>query len=285
MKKILVTGGFGQLGRCLFDASKEYQNWEFTFLDKDQLDITQREEIIQYFNNNSFDYCINAAAYTNVDNAEKEQDDAYLVNANAAKLLAEACHDQGAILIHISTDYVFDGSKDSPYQEIDALSPINVYGASKLKGEEYVQAHNPKHFIVRTSWLYSQYGHNFFKSILRFANERDELTITTEQTGVPTNANDLAKALLKMIAQPSEAYGIYHFSNVGPTTWFQFAKSIVSFAGLSEKTKVKEIDKYPTFAERPMYSVMDIHKIKNEFNIEEIHWEESLKGLMNSIEL
>lgn len=285
MKRVVVTGASGQLGKCLQDAAEAYPNWEFTFLGREALDISQPQSIEKLFRNHSFDYCINAAAYTHVDHAEKEQEEAYLGNAKAPRLLAEACQQNEVVLFHISTDYVFDGTKGIPYQETDPVGPINVYGASKLKGEEHIQDQCPKHFIVRTSWLYSQYGHNFFKSILRLAKERDELTITTEQTGVPTNANDLAEALLQMIAQPSERYGIYHFSNVGPTTWYEFAKAIVKHAGLSDQTKVKEIDKYPTFAQRPNYSVMDVSKIKNEFNCKEIHWEASLKGLINSIEL
>lgn len=280
MKKILVTGANGQLGRCLQGAASNYLKWQFTFLDRKGLDITDKAQIEGVFQSMHFDYCINAAAYTQVDGAEKDQENAFLGNAQAVQWLAAACKEHSVTLLHVSTDYVFDGTKQQPYNEADAVNPINVYGASKLKGEQYIQEALAEYYIVRTSWLYSQYGHNFMKSIVRFASERERLTITTEQTGCPTNANDLAVALLRMIDVDAKQYGIYHFSNAGVATWFDFAKAIVEALGLSEKVTVEPIDKYPTFAERPVYSVLNNDKIKICFGIEPIHWNESLNALM-----
>jgi len=280
MKKILVTGSNGQLGSCLQDAATNYLDWEFLFLDRTSLDISNYKQLEALFQTTPFDYCINAAAYTNVDGAENDKENAFLGNATAVQWLAEACKKHSVTLLHISTDYVFDGSKRSPYEEEDIVNPINVYGASKLEGEKAIIETLPQHYIVRTSWLYSQYGHNFMKSIARFASEKEVLTITTEQTGCPTNANDLAEALLMMIANDKKTYGIYHFSNAGVTTWFGFAKAIVEALGVSEKVSVKPIDKYPTFAERPVYSVLNNNKINERFGVKPIDWKESLNTLM-----
>ncbi|MAO07774.1 MAG: dTDP-4-dehydrorhamnose reductase [Alteromonas sp.] len=280
MKKILVTGANGQLGKCLRDAEAAYPNFKMTFVSREALDINHFEEVTSFFNSQEFDYCINAAAYTNVDGAENDKENAFLANAEAVKNLALICERKNIVLLHVSTDYVFDGTKRTPYEESDPTGPINVYGASKLKGEQYIQALMERYFIVRTSWVYSQYGHNFLKSILRFCETKDALTITTEQVGCPTNANDLARALLQIIASGETAYGIYHFSNGGEITWYDFAKQIVATSEFSEKVKVEKINKYPTFAERPLYSVLNNHKINQAFGIQQVNWKESLKNVM-----
>ena len=187
MKKILVTGANGQLGRCIQDMAATQKNLSFVFVTKQALDISEEAIVRHYFSSNSFDYCINTAAYTNVEEAEKESDKAFAINAEGAKNLAMACSENGTTLIHISTDYVFDGQKGSPYKETDKVNPINVYGASKLKGEQYVEEYCDAYYTLRTSWLYSQYGHNFFKTICKHGTLGTHLTITTEQTGTPTN--------------------------------------------------------------------------------------------------
>ncbi|MEZ4859417.1 MAG: dTDP-4-dehydrorhamnose reductase [Flavobacteriaceae bacterium] len=280
MKRILVTGANGQLGNCLKDLSKKEKDLDFVFTDKETLDITNPALVKTFFEENTFDYCINTAAYTHVDKAEREAEQAFRVNAEGVKHLSEACAQNQVTLLHISTDYVFDGTKQTPYTEDDEPHPINVYGASKLKGERYIKEICEKYFIVRTSWLYSQYGHNFYKSITKLAEERETLTITTEQTGCPTNANDLAKVLLEIVESENKAFGIYHYSNEGETTWFGFAKAIVEFSGLSNQVKVVETDYYPTFAKRPVYSLLDTKKIKNCKNVNNEAWQRSLKKLL-----
>lgn len=280
MKKILVTGANGQLGRCIKDAAADFPELEFIFVSKEELDIENETSLKDFFNNNSFSHCINTAAYTNVEKAESEPESAYRINAEAVKNLAGICKKNEVVLLHVSTDYVFDGKKELPYLETDTTNPINVYGASKLKGEEYIQNICDKYFIFRTSWLYSQYGHNFLKTILKYAEENKQLTITTEQTGTPTNANDLAKVLLQVIAQDSEDYGVYHYSNCGETTWFGFAEEILQQTGKLKEAKLAKTNHYRTFAARPAYSVLDNTKALNKLNIRQIDWQESLQSVL-----
>ena len=232
------------------------------------------------FGNIQFDYCINTAAYTNVEKAESEQEKAFAINAEAVKNISKACAENDVVLLHISTDYVFDGKKNSPYVETDATNPLNVYGVSKLKGEEFIQQVCAKYFIFRTSWLYSQYGHNFLKTILKYAEEKKPLTITTEQTGTPTNANDLANGLLQVIVQDSTDYGVYHFSNGGQTTWFGFAEAILRETEKLKDSNLAKTNHYRTFAARPEYSVLDNTKILNNLKIKQVAWQESLKSVL-----
>lgn len=282
MKKVLITGANGQLGCCLREASKNYKNFEFIFASSIELDITKTQNVNTFFDENKFDYCINTAAYTNVDIAESEKERVFLVNAEGVKNLSEACEKQQVILIHISTDYVFDGQKRTPYLESDDAAPINAYGASKLKGEKYISEICSKYFIIRTSWLYSQYGHNFFKSIVKLSKEKKELRITTEQIGCPTNANDLAEVLLKLIYCNIKEYGIYHFSNEGKATWYDFANAIIKHSQLSSTVSIVETDYYPTFAKRPKYSILDNSKIKEKLDFTIDLWEDSLKKLTDN---
>jgi dTDP-4-dehydrorhamnose reductase len=282
MKKILVTGANGQLGRCLKDASLNYPSLEFQFVDRTQLDISKATSVKEFFSSQSFDYCINTAAYTNVEKAESEEDAAFSTNAIGAKNIAEACAEGNMVLIHISTDYVFDGEKRAPYLESDPTNPISVYGASKLKGETNIQEICNTHFIVRTSWLYSQYGHNFLNSMLRFAEEGRDLTITTEQLGAPTNANDLATAVLGMIQSDSEEYGLYHFSNKGSGTWYDFAEAIFAYSKQIKNVKLAKTDHYRTFAARPAYSILNTTKFSQDFGIAMIDWKDSLQQLIKN---
>ena len=282
MKEILVTGANGQLGKCIRDASPNFPDIQFTFASKKALDIENHELVRKYFQENHFDYCINAAAYTNVEKAESEPERAYAINAEAVKNLASICQANNVVLVHISTDYVFDGKKKTPYVETDKVNPLNVYGASKLKGEEYIQNNCEKFFIFRTSWLYSQYGHNFLKTILKYAEDGKPLTITTEQTGTPTNANDLAYAILKIIDNNVEDYGIYHFSNGGETTWFGFAEEILRETGKLEDAKLAKTNHYSTFAARPQYSVLENKKRLNNLFHTYLDWKSSLRNLIGS---
>ena len=280
MKKILVTGANGQLGRCIRDAAAGYPDFEFVFVSKEDLDIEKADLVAEYFRKNNFTHCINTAAYTKVEQAESEEEKAFAINAKAVKNLASTCNEYDVVLLHISTDYVFDGKKKTPYLETDPTDPINVYGASKLKGEQHIQKITEKHFILRTSWLYSQYGHNFLKTILKHAEAGKPLTITTEQTGTPTNANDLAKALLQIIAQDSKEYGVYHYSNGGETTWFGFAEEILKQSEKLKDANLAKTNHYRTFAARPEYSVLDNTKAQNKLKLNYIDWRESLQSVI-----
>lgn len=280
MKKILVTGANGQLGRCIKNAAASFPDLQFVFVSKEELDIENSDLLLDFFSKNSFTHCINTAAYTNVENAESEPKKAFAINAEAVKNLATVCKENNVALLHVSTDYVFDGKKKSPYLETDTTNPINVYGASKLKGEQYIQEICNSFFIFRTSWLYSQYGHNFLKTILKYAEAEKPLTITTEQTGTPTNANDLAKALLHVIAQDSTNYGVYHYSNLGETTWFGFAEEILRQTEKLKDTNLAKTNHYRTFAARPAYSVLDNTKAQNKLKLKQIDWQESLKSVL-----
>lgn len=279
MKNVLVTGANGQLARCIEKATSAFPELALQMATRETLDIENQDAIFNYLQEHDIDICINTAAYTAVDKAENEKEQAFAVNSNAVKYLAEACASNDIPLIHVSTDYVFDGTKTSPYQVKDPVKPINVYGASKLAGEQYVQELCSRYFIVRTSWLYSEYGHNFFKTILKHAKAGNPLTITTEQLGSPTNANDLAVALLTIAKSGSNAYGVYHFSNEGEATWYDFAEAILEESGQLASTDLAKTDHYRTFAERPAYSILDNTKIYREFGITPIHWRESLKSL------
>lgn len=283
MKRILVTGANGQLGKCLKDVSQETTDFLWEFKTKQELDITNQEELEQYLDNNSFDFCVNTAAYTNVEQAEQKQDLAFKVNAEAVKFLSEACDSNDICLIHVSTDYVFDGTQTRAYKEQDRVNPINLYGASKLRGEEYIIDNCSKYFVVRSSWLYSQYGHNFFKSVLRWAAEGRDLEITTSQRGCPTNANDLSQAIFSIIQSESNNYGVYHFSNKGETTWYDFAYAILKHNKQLDRVNLAKTDHYRTFAKRPDYSVLDTQKFTSTFGFQPEEWEDSLKKIIHKI--
>jgi len=279
MKNVLVTGANGQLSECIKKAASAYPDLAIQYASIEDLDITDTTAVQSFFNAGNFEVCINTAAYTAVDRAESERELAFAVNAEAMKHLAKVCADQQVTLIQVSTDYVFDGNKNNPYTVEDPTGPINVYGASKLAGEQYVQELCTRYFIVRTSWLYSQFGHNFFKTILKHADAGNPLTITTEQLGSPTNANDLAIALLEIAKSDSKSYGMYHFSNEGEATWYDFARAILEESGQLATTNLAKTDHYRTFAKRPKYSILDSTKLYGEFNVTPVHWRDSLKTL------
>ncbi len=254
---VLVTGANGQLGltiKELFEVNNK--NIDFTFVTKSELDIRDETKLKQYFTENYFDYCINCAAYTNVEQAEKTPRMAYEVNAEGVKHLAEACKVNNVILIHISTDYVFDGEKTEPYTIDDKPNPINEYGKSKLLGELYIQDILENYYIIRTSWLYSKkYGNNFYRIILRKAKEEKELFVTDEQMGCPTNTESLSNYIFDLIKDSGVKYGLYHFSDSIVMTWFDFAKQILN-RSLYTDVKLAKAKNYRTFAARPKKSIL-----------------------------
>ncbi|WP_271783950.1 dTDP-4-dehydrorhamnose reductase [Aquimarina algiphila] len=280
---VLVTGSGGQLGQCIDKIKNEYPKLTLFFANSTILDITKKDRVSDFFENKSFDFVINCAAYTNVEQAEKEPDKAFLVNAEGVKNLAFICEEKRSTLIHISTDYIFDGEKKMPYTEEDIPNPINEYGKSKLAGEQSIQQIAEKYFIIRTSWLYSEFGHNFFKTILKKSETEKQLTIVTSEMGTPTNANDLAKFVLDLIINNNQKYGIYHFSNLSEATWYDFAKEILRVSGKLDTIILKKTDNYPTFARRPKYSILSKQKLNSAFDLDILDWKNSLINLYSSI--
>lgn len=270
MKNILVTGAGGQLGQEIKDFTELnkqlFKDFGFIFVDRKLLDIGNNTQVIDFFANNKIDFCINCAAYTAVDKAEEDKQNCYLINASAVELIAKECNKQGAVLIQISTDYVFDGGKQSPYLETDITNPINYYGESKLAGEQLALGNNPKTIILRTSWLYSKkYGKNFYKTIIRLAGEKSELKIVSDQIGCPTDTADLTKKIFEIITKIDKKesfkdFGVYHFSGNKICSWYDFAKQIVSENNLVCNILPIPTSEHPTPAKRPMYSVMSTTK-------------------------
>ena len=282
---ILVTGALGQLGQSLQFIAREYPDDQFLFASSQDLDITNFNQVHSFFEKNKIDFCINTAAYTAVDKAETESEKAYQINVTGPKNLAIACQKYRATLIHISTDFVFDGTNLNPYKEDDLTNPIGVYGQTKLEGEKEVISNCKNHFIIRTSWVYSEFGNNFMKTMLRLAQDRDELNVVADQIGTPTNAVDLAKAILQIITfsthhSPSNNYGIYNFSNEGKCSWYDFAEEIFKVNNISIKVNPIPTAAYPTPAKRPKYSVLDKSKIKVTFGLQIKTWKDSLHKII-----
>lgn len=280
---VVVTGAGGQLGQALQFIAPNYPEIQFVFCDSTILDITNLSCVEQIFKQHKPNFCINAAAYTAVDKAESEHEKAHLINVDGPKNLAKVCKEFDTILLHISTDFVFDGTKDSPYSEEDTPNPTGVYGQTKLDGEKAIQECWNKHFIIRTSWVYSQFGNNFMKTMLRLASERDKLSVVNDQIGTPTNAVDLAEILAKLCTSTfhlpsSNLFGIYNFSNEGQCSWYDFAKKIFEFNNVKINLEPIPTTSFPTPAKRPAYSVLDKSKIKNTFGVEVKQWEDSLKN-------
>ena len=274
-----------------------YPEVKFIFCDSKELDITQKDNCFEVFKKYNPNYCINAAAYTAVDKAENEPEKAHLINVIGAKNLAEVCKEFDTTLLHISTDFVFDGNLEnlSPraqsrgYNEEDIPNPTGVYGQTKLDGEKAIQQTWEKHFIIRTSWVYSQFGNNFMKTMLRLASERDTISVVNDQIGTPTNAVDLAEVLVKIICHTERSrsannsqlatfnFGIYNFSNEGQCSWYDFAKEIFKQNNISINLQPIPTTSFPTPAKRPSYSVLDKSKIKKVFGVEVKNWEKSLR--------
>ncbi len=281
---VLVTGASGQLGQAIQFIAKNHSEIKFVFCSSSDLDISNKENCQTVFQKTKPDFCINAAAYTAVDKAESERDKAELINVLGSKNIAEVCNNFDVKLIHISTDFVFDGSNDKPYTETQITNPKGVYGQTKLDGEKAIQQVFSKYYIIRTSWVYSQFGNNFMKTMLRLASERTALSVVNDQIGTPTNAVDLAEALVQIIFSNSQQpttnnYGIYNFSNEGECSWYDFAKKIFEINNISIDLSAIPTEQFPTPAQRPKYSVLDKSKIKTTFGIAIKTWEESLKSI------
>lgn len=282
MRKILVTGGNGQLGQCFQKLQNDYPEFEFTFADSEILDITNENVINDFISNLKPHFVVNAAAYTAVDLAETEKDKAFAVNATGIYNIAQACAEHKIPLIHISTDYVFDGNTEIGYDEEDFTNPQGIYGASKRKGEILALEANPETVIIRTSWLYSEFNKNFMKTMLTLFPQKDEMNIVDDQFGQPTNANDLAEVVMKIINSEKFTPGIFHFSNYPETTWFHFASKIAEFSGSKIKLYPISTAEFPTPAKRPVRSTMCLDKIEKTYKIELEHWQNSLEKCMKN---
>jgi dTDP-4-dehydrorhamnose reductase len=292
---ILITGANGQLGKEMQNLIGMVPDCNFMFTDREQLDLTNLTQMKQLFEKYHFAYCINAAAYTGVDKAENDAEKAALVNITGVKNLAEICTQYDATLLHISTDFVFDGTKSFWYNEQDTTNPLSVYGKTKLAGEEVIRVTCPKHIIIRTAWLYSSYGNNFVKTMLRLAAEKPAISVVADQTGTPTYARDLAKLLMTITnflyqqklqnLDLSQYFGLYHYSNEGTASWYDFAKATLDLSGLQTPIKPLQTADYPTAAVRPKFSVLDKSKVKQVFGIEVPHWQESLKKCIAQLQL
>ncbi len=277
--KILVTGSNGQLGNEFRLLARDYPAFEFIFTDVAELDISSETDIETLVKAEQPVVIINCAAYTAVDKAEQEANLAFLINATAVGNLARVASKYNALLIHISTDYVFDGKGHKPYQEDDPTNPVSLYAKSKHAGEQQVQSYANKALIIRTSWLYSEFGSNFVKTILKYGKERGQLNVVFDQTGTPTYARDLAKAILDIIQKQPVFNGVevFHYSNEGVASWYDFALAIIELSGISCKINPIETKDYPLPAIRPFYSVFNKSKIKQRFQIEIPYWRNSLK--------
>jgi dTDP-4-dehydrorhamnose reductase len=278
MINILITGSNGQLGTAIRELSSGYEEFLFTYIDINELDLTNETEVRKYFLQRRFNYIINCAAYTAVDQAEKQPDKAFAVNAGIPQLLASICSDTDTKLIHISSDYVYDGKQSTPHVEEEDLQAVSVYAKTKLSGEKALWD-NSKVIIIRTSWLYYESGNNFLKTMIRLSKEREELGVVSDQAGTPTYALDLAETILKIVAF-SEINGfksgIYNYSNEGVCSWFDFAFEIMRFTGSRCLIKPIRTKEYPLPAYRPEYSVLDKNKIKQTFGLTIPYWRDSL---------
>jgi dTDP-4-dehydrorhamnose reductase len=285
---IIVTGANGQLGRELRDLAILYPQFHFIFLAKEDLPIHQFEQVQSYFKKVKPAFCINCAAYTAVDKAETDKDASMVTNGDATGVLAEVCTSLNTKFIHISTDYVFDGTAILPYKEDDATSPVNYYGSTKLKGEELAMQHNSESIIIRTSWVYSQYGNNFVKTMMRLMKERESLNVVSDQVGSPTYAADLAKGILDIIAGSEQVAGkwvpgIYHYSNEGIISWYDFAVAIKVLTGSNCIVNPIPATAYPTPAKRPAYSAFNKDKIKSTYHLTIEDWKTSLSAAINRL--
>lgn len=280
MKKILVTGANGQLGKELRDIAKKYPAFEFLFLSREDMPIHHFELVRRFFSQFKPDFCINCAAYTAVDRAETEKDLAHLINAEAVGVLSSVAAAADCRFIHISTDYVYSGNAAAPYVETDETRPSSVYGKTKLEGEQAALQNDSMALIIRTSWVYSVYGNNFVKTMMRLMNEKASISVVNDQVGSPTYAADLADCIMRIISNTDWHPGIYNFSNQGTVSWFEFAEEIKRILGSDCVVNPIPTSEYPTPAKRPSFSVMNKDKICHTFNIQLKPWKESLLQCM-----
>jgi len=284
---ILVTGSRGQLGSELMQLSTRAEDQRFFFCDLPDLDITSPAHVASFCHDHGIEVIINCAAYTAVDKAESDVESAFRVNRDGAAVLAACARERNALLVHISTDYVFDGCSSTPYHETDPATPLGVYGVSKWEGEEQIRRIAPSFWIIRTSWLYSIYGNNFVKTMLRLGSERSVLNVVADQIGTPTWAADLAAAIVLMLERYEKGTpcsGTWHYSNEGVASWYDFAEAIMELAELPCKVVAVESDQYPQIAPRPQYSVMSKSAIKREWKLEIPHWRVSLAAMLEKLQ-
>lgn len=282
---ILVTGANGQLGNEMRIVSQGSSD-SYIFTDVDELDITNRDAVMDFVRDNNIKVVVNCAAYTNVDKAEDDEKTAELINAQAVEYLASACKANHAMLIHISTDYVFGGNEgNTPRKETEPVNPTGAYGRTKLHGEQAIRKVGCNYLIIRTAWLYSEFGNNFVKTMRKLTAERDKLNVVFDQVGTPTYAFDLASVIFKIIEERrcDEIQDMYHFSNEGVISWYDFAKEICELSGNECDIQPCHSDEFPSKVKRPSYSVLDKTKIKNSLNITIPHWKESLKKCINKL--
>ncbi|KAA3633034.1 MAG: dTDP-4-dehydrorhamnose reductase [Bacteroidetes bacterium] len=287
MQKILVTGANGQMGSTFASLSEHYPEYDFYFHDKDTLDICNLVAVESWFETHPVDYCINCAAYTAVDKAEADKDLAEAVNVTGVVNLAKVCSKLGIPMIHFSTDYVYHNSSNLPYTESDPTEPKGIYAITKLEGENQLQSIHPKSMVIRTSWVYSNFGHNFVKTMLRLGREREQLTVVYDQIGAPTYAEDLVVAIMHIIDQVSNGQldidklpGVYNYSNEGVCSWYDFAIAIFEISGIECEVQPISTEEYPTPASRPPFSVLNKSKFKTTFNQQIPQWREALKRML-----
>ena len=286
-KSILVTGANGQLGNEIRQIADNFSSFNFLFTNRENLPIDNVSAVKNFFEKKQIHYCINCAAYTAVDKAEEQKEAAFLINADAAGELAAICRDHQAKLIHISTDYVYDGSGREPLKEQDAVAPLNVYGWSKLKGEELILNKYPSSLIIRTSWVYSFFGNNFVKTILRLCKEKDRLNVIDDQFGSPTYAADLADVIMRFVevAEDSKDYGgVVNYCNSGTTSWYEFAIAIKSMVQSNCEIFPVPSSQYKTAAVRPAYSILDTSKIRGMLDLEIPFWKDSLRKCLRILQ-
>lgn len=281
--KTLITGANGQLGTELHEILEREFPGQTLYTDVQELDLTNAKTVDSYVANNEITHIVNCAAYTAVDRAEEEKMLCAAVNTDAVKNLAMAADANGAKIIHISTDYVFDGTNHRPYRESDKVNPISQYGTTKRKGETLLLALAPQAIIIRTAWLYSAHGKNFVKTMLRLADSQPEIKVVCDQIGTPTFARDLARAVVKVLQSHQWVPGIYHFTDEGAASWYDFAKAIFRIAGKDVKVTPIPTEDYPTPASRPSYSILDRTRIKATYGIEIPHWEEALADCLRQL--
>jgi dTDP-4-dehydrorhamnose reductase len=277
--RILVTGGNGQFGRCFQDVAAQFPQVQFHFLSKLQLDVCNPDALAGLLSHTRPNVCINAAAYTAVDMAETEPQLATTLNGDAVGHMARLCKLLNIRFIHISTDYVFDGAQTTPYTENDAPNPLNVYGASKLKGEQ-LALQNPNAAVVRTSWVYSFHGTNFVKTMLRLMRSRTSIGVVADQYGCPTYGVDLAEAVMTMALAPNFVPGLFHYSNTGPISWWQFAQAIQQTKALPCSVGAIDTAAYPTAAKRPAFTALNCQKIADAYGVQQKDWQQSLRNCL-----
>ncbi len=278
--KLLITGKHGQLGSELHDLQHKYPQHEFLFVDREEMDLSNPSEITTVLNAEKPEIIVSAGAYTAVDKAESDQELCNAVNHIAVKTIGEWAAANNAKVIHISTDYVFDGTSETPLKETDVPDPINVYGLTKLQGEEALQTSGAEYVIIRTAWVYSVYGANFVKTILRLMSERDEIGVVADQIGTPTYAKDLAQTIMDIVEAPEFVQGIFHYSNEGKISWHEFATAVKEIKGFSTKVNAIGSDAFPTPAKRPNFSLLDKSKIKEVYKVSVPDWKTSLETML-----